>query len=61
MPSALRADLDDPEDLADKVLACLRRPGLRREVVSRTGAESMARDWRRQAGHVASVYERLVP
>jgi glycosyltransferase involved in cell wall biosynthesis len=59
LPSALRADFRDPVDLADKILACLRRPGLRREVIGRGREEALARDWRRQAGYVLSLYERL--
>jgi glycosyltransferase involved in cell wall biosynthesis len=61
IPSAVLADFQDAADLADKVLACLRRKAMREQAVRGARGEALGLSWRRQAAQLASIYERLLP
>lgn len=56
LPSALRADVWDAEDLADKILAVLRRPALRGLLRREGRREARALTWARVAERVREVY-----
>jgi glycosyltransferase involved in cell wall biosynthesis len=56
LPSALRADVWDGEDLADKILAVLRRPALRGLLRREGRREAQALTWDAVAERVRAVY-----
>ena len=57
LTGALVADSWDVEDLADKILALLRRPALRSELTARGRADVRGLSWDRQAQVLLRVYE----
>jgi glycosyltransferase involved in cell wall biosynthesis len=57
--SALLVDAWDVEDLADKILAVLRRPALREELVSAARDDLRGLTWLRQARLLVRLYEEL--
>lgn len=60
LEGALRVDSWDVDDLANKILALLRRPALRAELVQRGRADVRRLTWERQAGLLRDVYEELL-
>jgi glycogen synthase len=56
LPSALRADVWDGEDLADKILAVLRRPALRGLLRREGRREARALTWALAAERVRAIY-----
>lgn len=56
LPSALRTDAWDVEDLADKILAVLKRPALAGFLAREGGREARALSWERAAREVGSIY-----
>ncbi len=57
LPSALRADFWDVEDLADKILSVLRRPALGRTLAAGARREARELSWSRAARAVSALYE----
>jgi glycosyltransferase involved in cell wall biosynthesis len=58
---ALVVDSWDVEDLANKILALIRRPALRAELVRRGRLDARELTWERQAAVLSGVYEGLIP
>jgi glycosyltransferase involved in cell wall biosynthesis len=56
LPDALRVDAWDGEDLANKILAVLRRPALAQFLAREGRREARALTWAHAAGQVRSVY-----
>ncbi len=61
LEGALLVDSWDVDDLANKILALLRRPALRTALVLRGRADVRRLTWERQAGLLRDVYEGLIP
>lgn len=57
---ALTVDSWDVEDLANKILALVRRPALRSELVRRAREDASRLTWESQAGSMREVYEELL-
>jgi glycosyltransferase involved in cell wall biosynthesis len=61
LSSALTADPDDPEEVADRVMSVLRRPALRARLVRGARAEVRGMRWEARAAEVRALYRELVP
>jgi glycogen(starch) synthase len=57
LTGALVIDSWDVEDLANKILAVLRRPALRAELIERGREDARRLTWERQAEVLRGVYE----
>jgi glycosyltransferase involved in cell wall biosynthesis len=60
LKGALVVDSWDVEDLANKILALIRRPALRAELVGRGRQDARELTWERQAAVLRDVYEGLL-
>lgn len=60
LPHAIKVDFWDVDDLADKILAVLKRPALRRQMVEEGRAVIPELRWERCAGRLLQVYGELV-
>ncbi len=58
--NALKVDFWNVEELANKILAVLRRPALGRQLAEGGRAELRELSWERQAALIRSIYEELV-
>jgi glycosyltransferase involved in cell wall biosynthesis len=58
---AVTAEPEDREDLADKILAVLRRPGLREHLSRGAATEVRALRWEARAADLVALYRELVP
>jgi glycosyltransferase involved in cell wall biosynthesis len=58
--NALRVDFWDVRGMADKILACLKRPGLVRQLVEEGREEVRKLRWEQQGRHMLAIYEELV-
>ncbi len=59
--NALKVDFWDVQDLADKILALLSRPALRRELVESGREEVRRMRWEVRAEHLKQIYQELLP
>jgi glycosyltransferase involved in cell wall biosynthesis len=59
--NALRVDFWDVRGMANKILACLRREGLVRQLVEEGREEVRLLRWEQQGRHMLEIYKELVP